>query len=273
MDPDPFPRETDEALDEILARGRDDRGAEDDHGPALGILQSPRNEREEDEDPIPRTGLEPVARRRGPALFAVFAPDGQGGAGRDVPFPPAGVIADARKSAGRAISARVFPVERRRHRARRDPEGLDHEEPDAEGREDGDDEGQHAAAPLSGRRGRGSRGRGDRGRGGRRRRIRGWKRRGWRREQGCRRRLGVPRRGRRRGRFRRRRRDRGVGSRRRRRRPGGRRNGRIRFHQVSVCRMERNAAWGIWTRPTFFMRFFPSFCFSRSFRFRLTSPP
>ncbi len=35
----------------------------------------------------------------------------------------------------------------------------------------------------------------------------------------------------------------------------------------------RNASWGISTRPTCFIRFFPSFCFSRSFRFRVISPP
>src|SRR6185369_2196868 len=35
----------------------------------------------------------------------------------------------------------------------------------------------------------------------------------------------------------------------------------------------RNASWGISTRPTFFMRFLPSFCFSSSLRLRLMSPP
>ncbi len=35
----------------------------------------------------------------------------------------------------------------------------------------------------------------------------------------------------------------------------------------------RNASWGISTRPTRFMRFFPSFCFSSSLRFREMSPP
>jgi len=31
--------------------------------------------------------------------------------------------------------------------------------------------------------------------------------------------------------------------------------------------------WGTSTLPTDFMRFFPSFCFSRSLRFRVISPP
>ena len=35
----------------------------------------------------------------------------------------------------------------------------------------------------------------------------------------------------------------------------------------------RKASWGMSTRPTRFMRFFPSFCFSRSFLFRVMSPP
>ncbi len=35
----------------------------------------------------------------------------------------------------------------------------------------------------------------------------------------------------------------------------------------------RNASCGISTVPTCFIRFFPSFCFSRSFRFREMSPP
>ena len=34
-----------------------------------------------------------------------------------------------------------------------------------------------------------------------------------------------------------------------------------------------NASWGTSTRPTIFMRFLPSFCFSRSFRLRVMSPP
>ena len=38
-------------------------------------------------------------------------------------------------------------------------------------------------------------------------------------------------------------------------------------------RTARKASWGISTEPTCFIRRFPSFCFSRSFRFRLMSPP
>ncbi|CAN5464579.1 hypothetical protein BH10ACT10_BH10ACT10_20080 [soil metagenome] len=34
-----------------------------------------------------------------------------------------------------------------------------------------------------------------------------------------------------------------------------------------------NASWGTSTRPTIFMRFLPSFCFSRSLRLRVMSPP
>ncbi len=41
----------------------------------------------------------------------------------------------------------------------------------------------------------------------------------------------------------------------------------------STCSTARNASWGISTAPTCFMRFFPSFCFSRSLRFRVMSPP
>ncbi len=33
------------------------------------------------------------------------------------------------------------------------------------------------------------------------------------------------------------------------------------------------ASWGTSTRPTIFMRFLPSFCFSSSLRFRVMSPP
>ena len=33
------------------------------------------------------------------------------------------------------------------------------------------------------------------------------------------------------------------------------------------------ASWGTSTRPTIFMRFLPSFCFSRSLRLRVMSPP
>ena len=34
-----------------------------------------------------------------------------------------------------------------------------------------------------------------------------------------------------------------------------------------------NASWGTSTRPTIFMRFLPSFCFSSSLRLRVMSPP
>ena len=34
-----------------------------------------------------------------------------------------------------------------------------------------------------------------------------------------------------------------------------------------------NASWGTSTRPTIFMRFLPSFCFSNSLRLREMSPP
>ena len=43
------------------------------------------------------------------------------------------------------------------------------------------------------------------------------------------------------------------------------------FH--STFSTARNASCGMSTRPTRFMRFLPSFCFSRSFRFRVMSPP
>ena len=33
------------------------------------------------------------------------------------------------------------------------------------------------------------------------------------------------------------------------------------------------ASWGMLTFPYSFIRFFPSFCFSSSFRFRVMSPP
>ena len=42
---------------------------------------------------------------------------------------------------------------------------------------------------------------------------------------------------------------------------------------VSPERAAMNASWGTSTRPTIFMRFFPSFCFSRSLRLRVMSPP
>jgi hypothetical protein len=41
----------------------------------------------------------------------------------------------------------------------------------------------------------------------------------------------------------------------------------------SSLRRERKASWGTSTEPTIFMRFLPSFCFSRSFLLRVTSPP
>ena len=41
----------------------------------------------------------------------------------------------------------------------------------------------------------------------------------------------------------------------------------------SGSRMHMNASWGMATLPTVFIRFFPSFCFSSSFRLRVTSPP
>lgn len=44
-------------------------------------------------------------------------------------------------------------------------------------------------------------------------------------------------------------------------------------HYFSTFRMARKASWGISTLPTRFMRFFPSACFCRSLRFRVTSPP
>jgi hypothetical protein len=41
----------------------------------------------------------------------------------------------------------------------------------------------------------------------------------------------------------------------------------------STLRTARKASWGSSTRPTFFMRRLPSFCFSRSFFLRVMSPP
>ena len=41
----------------------------------------------------------------------------------------------------------------------------------------------------------------------------------------------------------------------------------------ATFRTARNASWGMSTRPTRFMRFLPSFCFSRSLRLREMSPP
>ena len=48
---------------------------------------------------------------------------------------------------------------------------------------------------------------------------------------------------------------------------------RQRARYPSTFRTARNASCGISTEPTCFMRFFPSFCFSRSLRLRLMSPP
>ena len=44
-------------------------------------------------------------------------------------------------------------------------------------------------------------------------------------------------------------------------------------HSSEVLSTARNAVWGSSTSPTIFMRFFPSFCFSSSFRLRVMSPP
>ena len=43
--------------------------------------------------------------------------------------------------------------------------------------------------------------------------------------------------------------------------------------QSSRRSAETKASWGTSTRPMFFIFFFPSFCFSRSLRFRVMSPP
>ena len=42
---------------------------------------------------------------------------------------------------------------------------------------------------------------------------------------------------------------------------------------LSTWSTARKASCGISTRPTCFMRFLPSFCFSRSFFLRVASPP
>ena len=44
------------------------------------------------------------------------------------------------------------------------------------------------------------------------------------------------------------------------------------FHQSSF-NTAMNALWGTWTVPIWRIRFLPSFCFSRSLRLRVTSPP
>ena len=41
----------------------------------------------------------------------------------------------------------------------------------------------------------------------------------------------------------------------------------------STFKTARNASCGMSTRPTLFIRFLPSFCFSRSFLLRVMSPP
>ena len=45
------------------------------------------------------------------------------------------------------------------------------------------------------------------------------------------------------------------------------------LYSVPTFSTARNASCGISTRPTRFMRFLPSFCFSSSFRLRVMSPP
>ena len=44
-------------------------------------------------------------------------------------------------------------------------------------------------------------------------------------------------------------------------------------HHSSTCRMARKASWGTSTEPICFMRFLPAFCFSKSLRLRVMSPP
>ena len=48
---------------------------------------------------------------------------------------------------------------------------------------------------------------------------------------------------------------------------------RHRYSSVPILSTARNASCGISTRPTRFMRFLPSFCFSSSLRLREMSPP
>ena len=47
----------------------------------------------------------------------------------------------------------------------------------------------------------------------------------------------------------------------------------IEAHSSPTLKMARNASCGTSTLPTAFIRFFPSFCFSSNFRFRVMSPP
>ena len=55
--------------------------------------------------------------------------------------------------------------------------------------------------------------------------------------------------------------------------------GRVSCHTLDAAfspprlRTARNASWGISTLPTSFILALPSFCFSNSLRFRVTSPP
>ena len=50
-------------------------------------------------------------------------------------------------------------------------------------------------------------------------------------------------------------------------------SGKARCLHESIFSTARNASLGTWTVPNWRMRFFPSFCFSRSFFFRVMSPP
>ena len=43
--------------------------------------------------------------------------------------------------------------------------------------------------------------------------------------------------------------------------------------QSSTCNIAKKASWGTSTDPICFMRFLPAFCFSKSLRLRLMSPP
>ena len=55
----------------------------------------------------------------------------------------------------------------------------------------------------------------------------------------------------------------------------GKRTVELEVHHPSspILRRLRKASWGTSTRPTRFMRFLPSFCFSSSLRLRVMSPP